>query len=97
MIHLFLISSLTISTATTPADNHKTVNTIVFYLLLNDSLQTGNLATLESIAEMCPLEGGDAVCEARAIVAHLTGANFDDTDLCAVSSCTAHIVLFYAM
>ena len=85
MIHLFLISSLTISTAITPADNHKTVNAIMFGLLLNDSLQTGDLATLESIAEMCPLEGGDAVYEARAIVAHLTGASFDDADLCTVS------------
>jgi hypothetical protein len=61
------------------------VNAIVFGLLLNDSLQTGDLATLESIAETCPLEGGDAVYEARAIVAHITGASFDDADLCTVS------------
>jgi hypothetical protein len=44
------------------------------------------LATLEAIAETCPLEGGDAVYEARALVAHLTGASYDDTDLCAVSA-----------
>jgi hypothetical protein len=83
-IQSLLTQNTSISTAITPADNHKAVNAIVFGLLLNDSLQTGDLATLESIAETCPLEGGDAVYEARAIVAHLTGASYDDTDLCTV-------------
>ncbi|MBX2890139.1 MAG: hypothetical protein KF734_04380 [Saprospiraceae bacterium] len=85
-IQSLLTQNAAISTAITPADNHKTVNAIVFGLLLNDSLQTGDLATLEAIAETCPLEGGDAVYEARAIVAHITGASYDDTDLCAVSA-----------
>ena len=84
-IQALLAQNAAISTAITPADNHKAVNAIVFGLLLNDSLQTGDLATLESIAETCPLEGGDAVYEARAIVAHITGASFDDADLCTVS------------
>jgi len=81
-IQALLTANAAISTALAPADNHKAVNAIVFGLLLTDTLQTGDLATLESIAEMCPLEGGDAVYEARAIVAHLTGAHFDDTVLC---------------
>ncbi|MBK9336470.1 MAG: hypothetical protein IPM98_07720 [Lewinellaceae bacterium] len=85
-IQSLLAQNAAISTAITPADNHKTVNAIVFGLLLNDSLQTGDLATLEAIAGMCPLEGGDAVYEARAIVVHTTGASYDDTDLCAVSA-----------
>ncbi len=73
------------ATTPTPAANHKTVNNIVFNLLLYDTLQTGDLATLVSIADMCPLEGGDAVYEARTIVAHFTGASYDDVELCAVS------------
>ncbi len=71
------------ATTPTPAANHKTVNNIVFNLLLYDTLQTGDLATLASIADMCPLEGGDAVYEARTIVAHFTGASYDDVELCA--------------
>ena len=51
-------------------------------LLLSDILASGNLATLTGIAEQCPLEGGDAVYEARAIVAYLTGVSFDDNELC---------------
>lgn len=75
-----------ITATLTPAANHKTVNNIVFNLLLYDTLQTGDLATLEAIAVMCPLEGGDAVYEARTIVAHLTGASYDDVELCEQSA-----------
>ncbi|MEQ1746346.1 MAG: hypothetical protein ABMA02_13035 [Saprospiraceae bacterium] len=81
-IQMLLTANAAISTSITPADNHKAVNSIVFGLLLNDTLATGDLATLESIAEMCPLEGGDAVYEARAIVAHMTGASYDDAEIC---------------
>ncbi len=79
-----------ITATPTPAANHKTVNNIVFNLLLYDTLQTGDLTTLETIAGMCPLEGGDAVYEARALVAHLTGASYDDVELCAVSEERKH-------
>ncbi|MBK8965884.1 MAG: T9SS type A sorting domain-containing protein [Lewinellaceae bacterium] len=81
-IQTLLTTNAAISTALTPAENHKTVNAIVFNLLLVDTLATGDLATLESIAGLCPLEGGDAVYEARTIVSYLTGANFDDVELC---------------
>jgi hypothetical protein len=81
-INALLTANATISTDLAPADNHKAVNAIVFGLLLSDTLATGDLATLESIAGMCPLEGGDAVYEARALVAHLTGAHYDDIELC---------------
>jgi hypothetical protein len=37
---------------------------------------------LTAIADQCPLEGGDAVYEARAVVAYLTGQEFDDYQLC---------------
>ena len=62
--------------------NHKTVNAIVFHLLLTDTLAAGDLATLVAIAEQCPLQGGDAVYEARAIVGHFTGEAFDDYEIC---------------
>ena len=81
-IQSLLTLNTAVTTALTPAANHKTVNGIVFNLLLSDTLASGNLATLTGIAEQCPLEGGDAVYEARAIVAYLTGVSFDDDDLC---------------
>ena len=62
--------------------NHKTVNAIVFHLLLTDTLAAGDLATLEGIAEQCPLESGDAVYEARAFIRQMTGTEYDDLDLC---------------
>jgi hypothetical protein len=52
-------------------------------MLLSDTLASGNLTTLEAIAEQCPLEGGDAVYEARAIVSYFTGQDYDDGLLCA--------------
>ena len=66
--------------------NNKSVNAIVFHLLLTDTLAAGDLATLEGIAEQCPLEGGDAVYEARAFIRQMTGTEYDDLDLCNSSS-----------
>lgn len=74
-----------VNTTLVPDGNHKTVNNIVLSYLLTDTLASGDLTTLEGIAEQCPLEGGDAVYEARAIVAYLTGASFDDEDICALA------------
>jgi len=81
-IQSLLTLNAAISVSLTPAVNHKTVNTIVLNFLLSDTLANGNLTTLESIAEQCPLEGGDAVYEARAIVSYYTGADFNDAELC---------------
>ncbi|HNM26305.1 MAG TPA: T9SS type A sorting domain-containing protein, partial [Saprospiraceae bacterium] len=72
-----------VTTSLASDTNHKTVNAIVFQLLLSDTLAAGDLAVLEAIAGQCPLEGGDAVYEARAIVMQLTGADFNDLDICA--------------
>jgi len=63
--------------------NHKTVNGIVLNLLTSDSLLAGQLTTLTAIAGQCPMEGGDAVYEARSIVTYYTGAGFNDSQLCA--------------
>lgn len=82
-IQSLLTLNAAVSVSLTPAVNHKTVNAIVLNFLLSDTLATGNLATLESIAEQCPLEGGDAVYEARAIVSYYTGSDYDDYTLCA--------------
>jgi len=72
-----------VSTTLAPDDNHKTVNNIVLNFLLTDTLASGDLTTLEGIAEQCPLEGGDAVYEARAFVSYYTGTDYNDFDLCA--------------
>ena len=74
-----------ISTPQTCAYNHKTVNSIVLNTLANDDIEisAANLATLTTIAGQCPVAGGDAVYEARAIVEQLTGQIFDDAALCA--------------
>jgi|GEM_PF-4616227 len=46
------------------------------------SLGSADLSDLIDIAGQCPLSGGDAVYEARSIVMHYTGDEFDDADLC---------------
>jgi hypothetical protein len=50
---------------------------------LTDTLESNTMASLIAIAEQCPLEGGDAVYEARAIVSHFTGQGFNDREQCA--------------
>jgi len=77
---------LTLNTAVVdtilPATNQKSLNDILLRLLKTDSLATGDLDDLIAIAEQCPLEGGDAVYEARAFVGHFTGQGFDDHTAC---------------
>lgn len=65
-----------------PATNHKTVNNIVFNLMATDHITDAEIATLQTVANQCPLAGGDAVYEARALVQHFTGIQYDDTQLC---------------
>lgn len=74
-----------VSTSLAIEANHKTLNNIVLKILLSDTLASSDLPTLADIAEQCPLEGGDAVYEARAMVAYFTGEDFDDYELCASS------------
>ncbi len=71
-----------VSTSLAPAANHKTVNTILLDWLATDDIASSDMETLISIAGQCPLEGGDAVYEARSLVSHLSGMEFDDRDLC---------------
>ena len=65
--------------------NHGLVNNILLNMLANgdDTPSPTNLSILTAIAEMCPIEGGDAVYEARAIVERLTGETYDDAVICA--------------
>lgn len=65
-----------------PATNQKTVNNIVFNLMTTDQITDAEIATLQTVANQCPLAGGDAVYEARALVQHFTGIQYDDTQLC---------------
>ena len=73
-----------VSAVLTPDANHKTVNAIVFHFLQTDSIAAGDMRLLENIATQCPLEGGDAVYEARAVVGYFTGAQYDDEGACNV-------------
>jgi hypothetical protein len=72
----------TVSTPETPAANHKAVNAAWFDVLLGNALDSTTLAALGLIAAQCPLLGGDAVYEARALIAPLTGEIFDDASAC---------------
>jgi hypothetical protein len=71
-----------VSPSIKPDINHQAVNAIFLELLAADSLSSTNLALLLDIAGQCPLEGGDAVYEARSIVAQHYGQEFDDRTLC---------------
>jgi len=75
-----------VSTATVCVTNHTLVNNILLNLLATgaEAPSSTDLDILAAIAEMCPIEGGDAVYEARAIVERLTGETYDDVVLCAV-------------
>ncbi len=72
-------------TSTVMVANHKTVNSIVLNLLASDdnAPSAANLTILSAIAAQCPIAGGDAVYEARAIVERFTGETFDDAVTCA--------------
>lgn len=52
--------------------------------LQTDSIASDDMKTMEAIAAQCPLEGGDAVYEARAIVGYFTGLQYDDEVACNV-------------
>jgi len=77
-----------ISASTVMVTNHQTLNNIALNLLANDEGQpsAANLTVLTAIAGQCPITGGDAVYEARAIVERFTGETFDDAVLCASGS-----------
>ena len=81
-ISALLTLNAAVSASIDPDINQRTVNGLAFNLLLSDTLATGALAALESIAEQCPLEGGDAVYEARSIVSYFTGQDYNDADIC---------------
>jgi hypothetical protein len=87
-IQALLSLNIGISTSMVCMANHKTVNNILLNLLANgdDAPSSTNLTTLSAIAAQCPIEGGDAVYEARAVVERFTGETFDDAVLCVSAS-----------
>ncbi len=72
-----------ITTDALPAANHKAVNAALLHLLQTDTLSAADAAALADIAEQCPLEGGDAVYEARALLGG--GVYYDDDALCGLA------------
>ena len=81
-IQNLLALNASVNASTTPALTHKTVNTILLNMLAADTISSADLAVLSGIANQCPLESGDAVYEARAIVSHFLDEEFEDRDLC---------------
>ncbi|HNM26314.1 MAG TPA: T9SS type A sorting domain-containing protein [Saprospiraceae bacterium] len=81
-INTLLVQNTAVVDTILPATNQKGLNDILLRFLKTDSLATGDLDDLIAIAEQCPLEGGDAVLEARALVGHFTGQGFDDYTAC---------------
>lgn len=81
-IQTLLTLNAAVTTSLTPDANQKTVNSILLNYLLSDTLASGYLSTLVSIAQQCPLEGGDAVYEARTVVSRFTGQGFNDLEQC---------------
>jgi hypothetical protein len=77
-----LAYNASISTAVTPANNHKTVNAILLNYASTGQFAANDLVTLDGIAAQCPLEGGDAVYEARSVVAAQNGTEYDDAAVC---------------
>lgn len=78
-----------IITNTLPAENQKVINKILSEMFINDNfvLNNNNILTIQSIANQCPLEGGDAVYEARSIISYSNPTmNYDDNNKCTVSS-----------
>ncbi|HFA51376.1 MAG TPA: T9SS type A sorting domain-containing protein [Bacteroidetes bacterium] len=65
----------TIVTANTLEENRKTVNRLFLETLFlgNTEFTKPQKLALEAVADQCPLEGGDAVYEARALYAMLIG------------------------
>ena len=78
-----------VSTSLTPAANHKTVNTITLNWLATDELSSTDLATLVSIAEQCPLEGGDAVMK-RGLLSRILKEPNTMTGICAERKTANH-------
>jgi hypothetical protein len=72
-----------IATASTPAQNHKSVNAILLQYVTSGQYSSADITALDAIASQCPLTGGDAVYEARSVVAEATGAYYDDPTVCA--------------
>jgi hypothetical protein len=76
-----------IATNLTPAHNHKALNALLLDVLVDKRpFSTTDIAGLTAIANQCPLAGGDAVYEARALVGYLTGQEYDDRTLCDTGS-----------
>ncbi|MFN0037699.1 MAG: T9SS type A sorting domain-containing protein [Saprospiraceae bacterium] len=81
-----------VGTSTVNVANHSMVNNIVLNLLAADENEPSpaNLTMLAAIAARCPIEGGDAVYEARAIVERLTGQTYDDATICGSGNRPSH-------
>jgi hypothetical protein len=72
-----------IATNLAPAHNHKALNALLLDVLIDKRpFDAADRAGLEVLAAQCPLAGGDAVYEARALLGYLTGQEYDDHTLC---------------
>jgi hypothetical protein len=84
--NLLALNNNVVTNAHFPVANHKAVNNVLLGMIANnaDAPTEPELALLAAIASQCPIEGGDAVYEARSFVERFTGETFDDAAICAV-------------
>jgi hypothetical protein len=72
-----------ISDTLTPVLNHIVVLRAITSLYKNDSLSVGDWQTVTTVAQQCPLTGGEAVFMARGLIEYSTGLiDYDDHNLC---------------
>ncbi|MFN0216397.1 MAG: T9SS type A sorting domain-containing protein [Saprospiraceae bacterium] len=82
-IQALLTENNAIKTHSIEDSNQKNLNRIVLEFMQNETLSLPSISSLETLANQCPTEGGDAVYGARALVGHFTGQTyFDDRVTC---------------
>jgi hypothetical protein len=82
-IQALLSENNAIKTHSIKDTNQKNLNRIVLEFMQNETLSSASISSLETLANQCPTEGGNAIYDARALVGHFTGQTyFDDRVTC---------------
>lgn len=78
-------ANLSITVVTVPETNQKAINSISLATIYTglSAFRNEEYTSLNSIAGQCPLAGGNAVFEARALLAAYSNIAYDDDALCA--------------
>jgi Secretion system C-terminal sorting domain len=83
------LQNLQVNATVLPATNQKVVNSIILELVGGDyyNLSSSQINQLQAIANQCPMEGGDAVYEARSILRKASpNSTYNDGIICGGAS-----------